>query len=185
MMLLKNKERGLNRKVQHSWEAEREAGKIPWNRKWQPTPVLLPGNPVNWGTWWATVHGVRKRQTQLSMNARGIRGYLFAGSRGLSSLTEVHLKFTRLVNLQRRKGTVRSAILYQLSKPSHEKALLPFLHTFHYRAPRFCLWKRNFIWQSGNWAKYTLIRNSILYRSIFNTMFVEWQNKKNRFKKHE
>ena len=34
-------------------------GKIPWRRKWQPTPVFLPGE-------WATVHGVTKSWTQLS-----------------------------------------------------------------------------------------------------------------------
>ena len=35
-------------------------GKIPWRRKWQPTSVLLLGNPMDRGTWWATVHGVAK-----------------------------------------------------------------------------------------------------------------------------
>jgi len=41
--------------------------KIPWSRKWQPTPVFLPGKP------WTeeidglhTVHEVAKGQTQLS-----------------------------------------------------------------------------------------------------------------------
>ena len=31
-------------------------GKIPWSRKWKPTPWL--GNPMDRGAWWATVHGV-------------------------------------------------------------------------------------------------------------------------------
>ena len=26
-------------------------GKIPWKRKWQPTPVLLPRNPMDGGAW--------------------------------------------------------------------------------------------------------------------------------------
>uniref|UniRef100_A0AC11DXZ7 Elongator acetyltransferase complex subunit 5 n=1 Tax=Ovis aries TaxID=9940 RepID=A0AC11DXZ7_SHEEP len=34
--------------------------KIPWRRKWQPTLVFLPGDPVDRGAWWATVHGVNK-----------------------------------------------------------------------------------------------------------------------------
>ena len=34
--------------------------KIPWKRKWQPTPLFLPGNPVDRGAWWATVHRVAK-----------------------------------------------------------------------------------------------------------------------------
>ena len=27
--------------------------KIPWRRKWHPTPVFLPGNPMDRGDWWA------------------------------------------------------------------------------------------------------------------------------------
>ena len=37
----------------------------PWRRKWQPTPVFLPGNAMDRGAWQATVHGVAKSQTQL------------------------------------------------------------------------------------------------------------------------
>ena len=40
--------------------------KFPWRRAWQPTPVLLPGESMDRGAWWATVHGVAKNQTQLS-----------------------------------------------------------------------------------------------------------------------
>ena len=36
--------------------------KIPWRRKWQPTPVLLPGESHG-EAWWATVHGVTKSWT--------------------------------------------------------------------------------------------------------------------------
>ena len=32
--------------------------KIPWRRKWQPTPVFLPGKYR--GVWQAVVHGVAK-----------------------------------------------------------------------------------------------------------------------------
>ena len=41
-------------------------GKIPWRRKWQPTPVLLPWKAHGWGAWWTTVHGVIKNRTPLS-----------------------------------------------------------------------------------------------------------------------
>ena len=44
--------------------------KIPWRRKWQPTPVFCLENPMDRGAWWATmseVHGVRESQkTRLS-----------------------------------------------------------------------------------------------------------------------
>ena len=36
------------------------AGKIRWRRKWQSTPVFLPGNSTERGAWQATVHGVTK-----------------------------------------------------------------------------------------------------------------------------
>ena len=36
-----------------------------WRRKWQPTPVFLPGESQGWGTWWAAVYGVAQSQTRL------------------------------------------------------------------------------------------------------------------------
>ena len=40
--------------------------KVPWRIKWQPTPVLLPGESHGQRSWQATVHGVSKSQTWLS-----------------------------------------------------------------------------------------------------------------------
>ena len=37
--------------------------KIPWRRKWQPTPGFLAGKSHGQGAWWATVHGVAKSRT--------------------------------------------------------------------------------------------------------------------------
>ena len=34
-----------------------------WSRKWKPTAVFLPGESMDRGAWWATVHGVAKSQT--------------------------------------------------------------------------------------------------------------------------
>ena len=45
------------------------AGRIPWRRERLPTPVFLPGNSMDRGAWWATVHGVPKSATQLSNSA--------------------------------------------------------------------------------------------------------------------
>ena len=36
-----------------------------WRRKWQPTPVFLPGESQGRGAWWAAVYGVTQSQTQL------------------------------------------------------------------------------------------------------------------------
>ena len=41
-------------------------GKIPWRRKWQPTPVFLPGKSHGQRTLLAAVHGVVQSRTRLS-----------------------------------------------------------------------------------------------------------------------
>ena len=45
-------------------------GKVPWRRAWQPTPIFFPENPMERGTWWATLHRVSNSWTQLSTYAR-------------------------------------------------------------------------------------------------------------------
>ena len=34
-------------------------------RKWQPTPVFLPGESHGWGTQWTAVYGVAQSRTRL------------------------------------------------------------------------------------------------------------------------
>ena len=36
-----------------------------WRRKWQPTPVFLPGESQGWGSWWAAIYGVAQSRTLL------------------------------------------------------------------------------------------------------------------------
>ena len=36
-----------------------------WRRKWQPTPVFLPGESQGQGAWWAAVYGVPQSRTRL------------------------------------------------------------------------------------------------------------------------
>ena len=36
-----------------------------WRRKWQPTPVFLPGESQGQGAWWPVVHGVTQSRTRL------------------------------------------------------------------------------------------------------------------------
>ena len=40
-------------------------GKIPWRKKWQPSPVFLPGESHGWRSLVGTAHGVAKSQTWL------------------------------------------------------------------------------------------------------------------------
>ena len=41
-------------------------GKFPWRRKWQPTPVFLPENPMDREAWRATVLVATKNWTLLN-----------------------------------------------------------------------------------------------------------------------
>ena len=34
-------------------------------RKWQPTPVFLPGESQGWEAWWAAIYGVAQSRTRL------------------------------------------------------------------------------------------------------------------------
>ena len=36
-----------------------------WRRKWQATPVFLPGESQGWEAWWAAVYGVAQSQIRL------------------------------------------------------------------------------------------------------------------------
>ena len=51
-----------------------------WRRKWQPSPVFLPGESHGQRTWWAAIYGVAQSQTQLkrlssSSSSISIRDY--------------------------------------------------------------------------------------------------------------
>ena len=43
-----------------------KTSKFYWRRQSHPTPVLLPGKPMDRGAWWAAVLGVAKSRTRLS-----------------------------------------------------------------------------------------------------------------------
>ena len=53
-------------RVGHDWVASLSLFTfLHWRRKWQPTPVFLPGESQGRGAWWAAVYGVAQSQTRL------------------------------------------------------------------------------------------------------------------------
>ena len=44
-----------------------------WRRKWQPTPVFLPGESQVWEAWWAAVYGVAQSRTRLKQCSRSMK----------------------------------------------------------------------------------------------------------------
>ena len=72
------KESACQRRRHRRWGSNPWVGKMPWRRKWHPTPVFLPGDSHGFwwslvssglqpgGVWWATVCRVTKSQTRLN-----------------------------------------------------------------------------------------------------------------------
>ena len=53
-------------RVRHDWATSVSLFTfMHWRRKWQPTPVFLPGEAQGQGAWWAAVYGVAQSQTRL------------------------------------------------------------------------------------------------------------------------
>ena len=71
------------------------AGKIPWRRAWQLTPVFLPGEPLYRGAWWATGHGFAMSGTQLKQLSTGYSNmWLYYNTSIYASwLSELFLRF--------------------------------------------------------------------------------------------
>ena len=67
--------RGLLR-VGHNWATSLSLLTfMRWRRKWQPTPVFLPGESQGRGAWWAAVYGVTQSQTWLKwLSSSSIEG---------------------------------------------------------------------------------------------------------------
>ena len=52
--------------VRHDWATSLSLFTfMHWRRKWQPTPVFLPGESQIGGTWWTAVCGVAQSRTRL------------------------------------------------------------------------------------------------------------------------
>ena len=53
-------------RVRHDWATSLSLFTfVHWRRKWQPTPVFLPGESQGRGAWWAAVYGVTQSRTRL------------------------------------------------------------------------------------------------------------------------
>ena len=60
-------------RVRHDWATSLSLFTfMHWRRKWQPTPVFLPGESQGWEAWWAAVYGVAQSPTQLKRRSSSI-----------------------------------------------------------------------------------------------------------------
>ena len=57
-------------RVRHDWATSLSLFTfMHWRRKWQPTPVFLPGESQGREAWWAAIYGVAQSQTQLKRHS--------------------------------------------------------------------------------------------------------------------
>ena len=53
-------------RVRHNWATSLSLSTfVHWRRKWQPTPVFLPGESQDGRAWWAAVYGVAQSRTRM------------------------------------------------------------------------------------------------------------------------
>ena len=83
-----------------------------WRRKWQPTPVFLPGESQGQEAWWAAVYGVAQSRTRLkrlsSSSSGGSSSRSSASiSKGLQTVRKDHIchRETLLLHLAKANKT--------------------------------------------------------------------------------
>ena len=85
-----------SRRVGHDWATSLSLFTfMHWRRKWQPTPVFLPGESQGRGAWWAAIYGVAQSRTRLkwlsSSSSRVERQILKCGPLFISSFLKIIL----------------------------------------------------------------------------------------------
>ena len=79
-----------------------------WRRKWQPTPVFLPGESQGRGAWWAAVYGVAQSQARLKRlsSSSSSSSEVVNGQVAISGY--IHLRGRRQGNVAKGWGLKRS-----------------------------------------------------------------------------
>ena len=80
-----------------------------WRRKWQPTPVFLPGESRDGGAWWAAVYGVTQSQTGLqwlSSSSREAKSLHVSGpqkqNKNVSNIVTNSIKPLKMVHIKKK-----------------------------------------------------------------------------------
>ena len=80
--------------------------KIPWRRKWQPTPVDCLENPMDREAWWATTYAVTRVGHNLATKASS-------------------LKWHNIISLSSRYDTASGSLFLNLCSPFSHRILCP------------------------------------------------------------
>ena len=75
-----------SRRVGHDWATSLSLFTfMHWRRKWQPTPVFLPGESQGQEAWWAAVYGVTQSRTRLKRLSSSSSIYTLLGEKSITS----------------------------------------------------------------------------------------------------
>ena len=78
--------------VRHDWATSLSLSTfMHWRRRWQPTPVFLPGESQGGGALWAAIYGFARSRTRLKWLSSSSSSFTFKLKRKLSHL---HLSTT-------------------------------------------------------------------------------------------
>ena len=129
-----------SRRVGHDWETSLSLFTfMHWRRKWQPTPVFLPGESQGRGAWWAAIYGVAQSWTQLkwlsSSSSRSSRTLLW---RPLSS------------KMRKVERVYFNKVSPHFQAHTREKGMPE--HVVVYSA----VWRCS-LWQLGTWSKVMIL----------------------------
>ena len=75
-----------------------------WRRKWQPTPVFLPGESQGRGAWWAAIYGVTQSRTWLKWLSSSSRDIDYAVEN--NNIKYASYAFTPVVSGLKKKKSV-------------------------------------------------------------------------------
>ena len=99
-----------------------------WRRKWQPTPVFLPGESQGREAWWAAVYGVAQSRTQLKQHSSSSSRLSFYSDfedpEGITCPVDIGCPTCSSLSLQ------QSSVLYYPSCSFAGCLLLPFSSLF-------------------------------------------------------
>ena len=115
--------------VEHDWVTSLSLFTfMHWRRKWQPSPVFLPGESQGWGAWRAAISGVTQSRTRLKRLSSMLRSGIFCWWHSLSlTLYLFHLVYFSLTS----KSMVSPA------SPQHF-SLLPVQRFFNTKSKKEC-----------------------------------------------
>ena len=153
-----------SRRVGHDWASSLSHFTfMRWRRKWQPTPVFLPGESQGRGAWWAAIYGVAQSRTRLKRLSSSSSNKLRETSKACLlrfSPSTFKLEIRMLLCSGCRKDTSRRRVLWSVLGEGRGKVRVTFLPVLFIQLKIFntrrAIQHKIFIHQGPHWGSYVL-----------------------------